>query len=41
LADAIEEARKHNVPNDNIIRAIKRGTGEDKLAGQIDKVIYE
>lgn len=41
LADAIEKARKDNVPNDNILRAIKKGTWEDKSVGQIDTIIYE
>ncbi len=37
---AIENARKANLPKDNIDRAIKRGTGE--LAGErIEEVIYE
>lgn len=41
LYDAIEKARKDNVPNDNILRAIKKWTGEDKTAAQIDQIIYE
>lgn len=41
LADAIEKARKDNVPNDNIERAIKRGSGEDNGAEQISQIIYE
>lgn len=41
LADAIEKARKDNVPNDNIARAIKKGTGEDKSGTQIDQIVYE
>ncbi len=38
---AIENAKKENVPNNNIERAIKRGTGEDKGAAQIEEVTYE
>jgi YebC/PmpR family DNA-binding regulatory protein len=40
LATAIQKARDSSVPNDNIQRAIKRGTGE--LAGQTyEEVSYE
>jgi YebC/PmpR family DNA-binding regulatory protein len=40
LRAAVLEARSHNVPNDNIDRAIKKGTGE--LAGEAyEEVIYE
>lgn len=41
LYDAIEKARKDNVPNDNITRAIKKWTGEDKDAMEINQIIYE
>ncbi len=41
LFDAIEKARKDNVPNDNISRAIKKWTWEDKTAQQINQIIYE
>ena len=37
---AIERARSANMPNDNIERAIKRGTGEDK-AGRLEEITYE
>lgn len=37
---AIEKAKSVNMPNDNIERAIKRGTGEDK-EGQLEEVLYE
>lgn len=37
---AIEKAKAANMPNDNIERAIKKGTGEDK-AGQLEEVLYE
>ena len=40
LATAVQKARDSSVPNDNIQRAIKRGTGE--LAGQAyEEVSYE
>lgn len=38
---AIERARAQNMPKDNIERAIRRGTGEDKEAGAWDQVTYE
>ncbi len=38
---AIERARAANMPKDNIERAIKRGTGEDSGAAQLEEVIYE
>ncbi|MDH5597337.1 MAG: YebC/PmpR family DNA-binding transcriptional regulator, partial [Candidatus Peregrinibacteria bacterium] len=38
---AIDNAKADNVPNNNIERAIKRGTGEDKSAAQIEEVTYE
>lgn len=41
LYDAIEKARKDNVPNDNIERAIKKWTWEDKTWVQIDTIVYE
>lgn len=37
---AIEKAKSVNMPNDNIERAIKKGTGEDK-EGQLEEVLYE
>lgn len=37
----VDRARKENMPKDNIDRAIKRGTGEDKTAGTIERVMYE
>ncbi len=37
---AIEQARSVNMPNDNIERAIKKGTGEDK-AEQLEEITYE
>ncbi len=41
LAAAIYKAKKEWVPNDNIERAIKKGTGEDKEAAQIVWIMYE
>ncbi|MCK9272580.1 YebC/PmpR family DNA-binding transcriptional regulator [Candidatus Gracilibacteria bacterium] len=41
LLDAIEKAKKANVPNDNIARAIKKGTGEDKSGALIQEIFYE
>ena len=41
LALAIEKARAQNMPKDNIERAIKRGTGEDKEGGAIEEITYE
>ena len=38
---AVDRARKENMPKDNITRAIKRGTGEDKSAAQIERITYE
>jgi YebC/PmpR family DNA-binding regulatory protein len=40
LADAIEEARKENMPAANIDRAIKRGTGELEGADP-EELVYE
>jgi YebC/PmpR family DNA-binding regulatory protein len=41
LRMAIDQARAVNVPNDNIVRAIKRGTGELKDGAQIQTLVYE
>lgn len=41
LASAIYTAKKAWVPNDNIERAIKKWTWEDKEALQIQEIIYE
>jgi len=38
---AVDHARKENMPKDNIDRAIKRGTGEDKSVGAIERITYE
>lgn len=41
LYDAVEKARKANVPADNIERAIKKGSGADKDNTEISEIIYE
>ncbi|HWH90202.1 MAG TPA: YebC/PmpR family DNA-binding transcriptional regulator [Candidatus Binatia bacterium] len=41
LRSAIQAARAQSMPNDNIERAIKRGTGEGKDAQQFDEIVYE
>ncbi len=41
LFEAIEKAKKANVPADNITRAIKKWTWEDKDAAQINEIYYE
>jgi YebC/PmpR family DNA-binding regulatory protein len=38
---AVDKARANNMPKENIDRAIKRGTGEDKEGGTIEQVTYE
>jgi YebC/PmpR family DNA-binding regulatory protein len=41
LASAVEKAKSFSVPNDNIDRAIKRGTGEDASGARYEEVTYE
>ena len=41
LHTAVYKAKKDWVPNENIDRAIKKGTGEDKSAAQIIEIVYE
>jgi len=41
LQYAIDRARSQNMPKDNIERAIKRGTGEDKDAAALEEIMYE
>lgn len=41
LRVAIDLAKAQNMPKDNIERAIKRGTGEDKDAAEIINIVYE
>ena len=38
---AIDKAKAANMPKDNIERAIRRGTGEDKDAAALERIIYE
>jgi YebC/PmpR family DNA-binding regulatory protein len=38
---AVDKARAENMPKDNIERAIKRGTGEDKDAAAFESITYE
>ena len=38
---AVEKARAANMPKDNIKRAIKKGTGEDKGGTVLEQVTYE
>jgi YebC/PmpR family DNA-binding regulatory protein len=38
---AIDRAKANNVPKDNIDRAIKRGTGEDKAGVAFEQIMYE
>jgi YebC/PmpR family DNA-binding regulatory protein len=38
---AVDRARRENMPKDNIERAIKRGTGDDKSGGEIERITYE
>lgn len=38
---AIDKAKGENMPSDNIDRAIKRGTGEDKDGATLEQVTYE
>lgn len=41
LRTAITSARAQSMPNDNIERAIKRGTGEDASSAAIEEMTYE
>jgi YebC/PmpR family DNA-binding regulatory protein len=41
LASAVEKARASSVPNENIDRAIKRGSGEDAGATRYEEITYE
>lgn len=38
---AVQKAREVNMPQDNIQRAIHRGTGADKEGGQLEELFYE
>ncbi len=41
LRSVIEMARAQSMPNDNILRAIKRGTGEGVDAQHFEEIVYE
>lgn len=41
LYDAIQKAKKTSVPNDNIDRAVKRGSGEGADAVNYETIMYE
>jgi YebC/PmpR family DNA-binding regulatory protein len=41
LRSAIQTARNQSMPNDNIDRAIKRGTGEGADAQHFEEIVYE
>jgi YebC/PmpR family DNA-binding regulatory protein len=41
LASAVEKAKSFSVPNDNIDRAIKRGTGELGDGQKYEEIVYE
>jgi YebC/PmpR family DNA-binding regulatory protein len=41
LYDAIQKAKKNSVPNDNIDRAVKRGSGQEAGAADYQTVTYE
>src|ERR1700716_4528636 len=41
LRSAIQSARAQSMPNDNVERAIKRGTGEGDEAAHFDEIVYE
>lgn len=38
---AVDRAKAENMPKDNIARAIKRGTGEDKDGAELEQIMYE
>jgi YebC/PmpR family DNA-binding regulatory protein len=38
---AVIKAKEINMPNDNVLRAIKRGTGESSESAQYEEVFYE
>jgi len=41
LYDAIQKAKKSSVPNDNIDRAVKRGSGAEAGAAEYSTIMYE
>jgi YebC/PmpR family DNA-binding regulatory protein len=38
---AVDKAKAGNMPKENIDRAIKRGTGEDKDGAALERIVYE
>jgi YebC/PmpR family DNA-binding regulatory protein len=38
---AVDTARSHNMPKDNIERAIAKGAGQDKDGGSLEETVYE
>jgi YebC/PmpR family DNA-binding regulatory protein len=41
LFDAIQKAKKNSVPNDNIDRAVKRGSGQEAGGADYQSIMYE
>ncbi len=41
LYDAIQKAKKSSVPNDNIDRAVRRGSGQEAGGAQYENITYE
>lgn len=41
LYEAVQKAKKSSVPNDNIERAIKRGSGQEEGGAQYETIMYE
>src|SRR5207253_8873454 len=41
LYDAIQKAKKNSVPNDNIDRAVKRGSGLESGGADYENITYE
>ena len=41
LFDAVQKAKKNSVPNDNIDRAIRRGSGQEAGGAQYETITYE
>jgi YebC/PmpR family DNA-binding regulatory protein len=41
LYDAVQKAKKNSVPNDNIDRAVKRGSGQEAGAADYQTITYE
>ncbi len=41
LFDAVQKAKKSSVPNDNIDRAVKRGSGLEAGAAEYETIMYE